>query len=184
VGGDFQLNYAKNFNEYIGEWDVSSVTDMSSMVRNTCLLFAANAIIMETKRAKGKTHTNMGIIPRTVCFSQNVQSRHWPLEGWRRDNHEYDGKGCLHYDPPDKRNSHSHERMTIYLHSFTMPAHSIETLATGTWVLSHKLIIWCVWWLCELLHQSKSYTIGTLLWSTLLSFTEPNHSIKISANGT
>jgi surface protein len=38
VGGDFQFSYATEFNEYIGEWDVSSVTDMSYMVRNTCLL--------------------------------------------------------------------------------------------------------------------------------------------------
>jgi hypothetical protein len=130
----YQFVFADSFNRNIRDWNVSAVIKMEAMVRNKCLHLDANAMRMETDRTKEKTHMDMGMIPRTVCFRQFVQSRHRPLEGWRRDNHGCDGKGCLRYDSPDKHNSHSHERMTICFCSLTVPGHSMETLAIGTWV--------------------------------------------------
>jgi surface protein len=35
VGGNFQFYDALEFNQNLGEWDVSSVTDMRFMVRNS-----------------------------------------------------------------------------------------------------------------------------------------------------
>jgi hypothetical protein len=50
VGVDFQVYSAYEFNQYIGEWDVSSVEDMSHMVRDSCWF------LLPTHRVKDRTN--------------------------------------------------------------------------------------------------------------------------------
>lgn len=100
VGDDFQFSYAEKFNQYIGECNVSSVTDMSFMVRTLDCRYEARSKCLQLCLAVKLTlrcyHHSFGVQRRLIKTCAEVLDRSTNVVAMFGDDSNFhaDDSGC------------------------------------------------------------------------------------------